>query len=508
MENISIDNPKETILLTGASGFIGSNLLSVIKEKYHIYAFARRTQKEIGIPLHKNITWILIDITDKKQLYKIFRKIRDKQKIDYVIHLAAYYDFGDQIDNDVYQNTNVNATKYILELTKESSVKHFIFSSSLVASKFPKAGDLVYENSDLDADYPYAKTKIIGENLVNEYSKYFKCTIVRFAAVYSDWCEYEPLYNFMNIWLSRNWKSRFIAGTGKMAIPYIHLNCIIDILRKIIEKTDDLNRLNIFLASSDKPASLIDLFTISTQLHYGEQKDPIFIPKFLAKLWIVLSNLIGRLIAKRPFERYWMTQYIDKIFPSDCSFTRETLGWEPKNRHLLINRMPYLIENLKSMPDDWNRKNLIRLKRFTVQRPSLILAEEMHYSHELIVSEIFNELTSEKNSNKFKYYQNLSSERLMWYNNVFYNNLLTSVRHGDRSIMISFGRDLAKTRFKEGVSVIELCDALKVVKNVLLRNLYNNPRLKSIKLLINDNITLAIKLATDEIKDTYDILTS
>jgi hypothetical protein len=203
-----------------------------------------------------------------------------------------------------------------------------------------------------------------------------------------------------------------------------------------------------------------------------------------------------------------MTQYIDKIFPSDCSFTRETLGWEPKNRHLLINRMPYLIENLKSMPDDWNRKNLIRLKRFTVQRPSLILAEEMHYSHELIVSEIFNELTSEKNSNKFKYYQNLSSERLMWYNNVFYNNLLTSVRHGDRSIMISFGRDLAKTRFKEGVSVIELCDALKVVKNVLLRNLYNNPRLKSIKLLINDNITLAIKLATDEIKDTYDILTS
>ena len=170
--------------------------------------------------------------------------------------------------------------------------------------------------------------------------------------------------------------------------------------------------------------------------------------------------------------------------------------------------MTYLIENLKSMPDDWNRKNISRLKRFTVQRPSLILAEEMHHLHETLVSEIFTELTSIKNSHKFKYYQNLSSERLMWYNDVFYNNLLTSVRHGDRSIMISFGRDLAKTRFKEGVSVVELCDALKVVKNVLLRNLYTNPRLKNMKLLINDNITLAIRLAIDEIKDTYDTLTS
>ena len=499
---------KETIVLTGASGFIGSNLISVLKEKYNIYAFARRTQKEIGIPLHENITWVLIDITDKNKLSKIFSKIRDKTKIDYIIHLAAYYDFGDQVYSDLYQNTNVDATKYLLELAKDSDLKHFIFSSSVVSSKFPKPGDLVYEKSSLDAEYPYAQTKIMGENLVKEYSEYFKCTIVRFAAVFSDWCEYEPLYTFMNVWLSKSWKSRILAGTGNMAIPYIHINCINEILRKILEKTNELEKLNIFLASSDKPTSLIDIFAVSTRLFYGESKNPIFIPKFLAKLWIIFRDASGRVIGKRPFERYWMTQYLDKTFPTDCSFTRETLEWKPKKRHLFINRITYLIENLKSMPEDWNRKNLSRLKRFTVQRPSLILAEEMHHLHETFVSEIFNELTSQKNSNKFKYYQKLSPDRLKWYNDVFYNNILTSVRHGDRSIMITFGRDLAKTRYREGVSVVELCDALKVVKNVLVRNLYNNPRLKNMKLLINDNITLAIQLATDEIKDTYDILTS
>lgn len=80
MSIVSKNTIRETIILTGASGFIGSNLLSVLKEKYHIYAFPRRTQKEIGIPLHDNITWVLVDITDKKKLSKIFYKIRDEKK--------------------------------------------------------------------------------------------------------------------------------------------------------------------------------------------------------------------------------------------------------------------------------------------------------------------------------------------------------------------------------------------------------------------------------------------
>ena len=499
---------KETILLTGASGFIGSNLLKTLKDKYHIYALARRTQKEVSIPLHNNITWILIDITDKNQLTKIFVKIKKEYKIDYVIHLAAYYDFGDQIYNDLYQKTNIDATNYLLDLCKECDIKHFIFSSSLVASKFPKAGDLVYENSNLNAVYPYARTKIIGENLVNDYSKYFKCTIIRFAAVFSDWCEYEPFYNFLNIWLSKSWKSRLIAGLGKMAIPYIHINCVVDIFNKIIERTNELDSLNIYLASTDKPTSLIDMFTESTRLYFGEPKDPIFVPKFIGKFWIILRDGLGRIVGKRPFERYWMTHYLDKRFPTDCTKTQKALDWKTKKRHQLINRMPYLIENLKSMSEDWHRKNLSRLKRFKVERPSLVLAQELHYLHKSIVDEIFMLLTSSENSERFKYYQGLPTERLKWYVDILYNTLLTSIRHGDRSILISFAHDLAKSRFAENVTCKELCSALIEVKEIILENLYKNHKLKNMKLLINDNITLAIRLATDEIKDTYDLLNS
>jgi nucleoside-diphosphate-sugar epimerase len=508
MNHNSQYNIKETIVLTGASGFIGSYLLNVLKDKYHIYALARRTQKEIGIPLHKNISWILIDITDKNQLAKIFHKINDKSKIEYVIHLAAYYDFGDQIFNDLYQKTNIDATGHLLELSKEYNIKHFIFSSSLVASKFPKTDDLINEDSKLDAIYPYAQTKIIGEDLVRDHSIYFKCTIVRFSAVFSDWCEYEPLYNFFNLWLSNNWKSRAIAGLGKMAIPYIHINCVTDILRRILEKTNELKNLNIFLASTDNITSIIDIYSESTRLYFGEIKDPIFVPKFIGKMWIIIRDGAGRLISNRPFERYWMTKYLDKKCPTDCSKTQKVLEWKTKRRHHLINRLPYLIENLKSMPGEWHRKNMSRLNKLKIERPSLILAQEMHYFHKKIVAEIFVELTSSINSEKYMYYQSLSPERLQWYIDVFYNTLLTSVRHGDRSALIHFGHDLAITRFNENVKCKELCDALSEVRDIILNNLYKNVMLKEMKLLINDNITLAIRLATDEIKDTYDLLES
>lgn len=252
-------------------------------------------------------------------------------------------------------------TKYILELAKEYGIQHFIFASSLVASKFPARGDLVYEKSPLDAKFSYAITKRKGEELVTEYSQFFQCSIVRFAAVYSDCCNYEPLYNFMTTWLSNSWKSRMIAGHGQMAIPYIHINCVTDIFPKIMDQTDELSNLNVFLASSDNPVTLLELFTLCTRLYYGETKKPIFVPIAISKMWIIVRDIIGRIVNKRPFERYWMTKYINEEFPTDCSYTGQTLNWAPKQRHAITRRILYLIENLKSNPHEWHRRNQARL---------------------------------------------------------------------------------------------------------------------------------------------------
>ena len=47
--------------------------------------------------------------------------------------------------------------------------------------------------------------------------------IIRLAALFSDWCEYAPLYMFLETWLSNVWNSRVIGGRGTTAIPYMHV---------------------------------------------------------------------------------------------------------------------------------------------------------------------------------------------------------------------------------------------------------------------------------------------
>ncbi|MCF7808756.1 MAG: NAD(P)-dependent oxidoreductase [Candidatus Marinimicrobia bacterium] len=495
---------NETILVTGASGFIGRHLVSALLPKFTIIAFARRTQKEAGVKSHPNLVWVLVDIMDETQFITAFKEADQAYHIDYIFHLAAYYHFGDQVDSDVYQVTNVDATRILLDLARAAKIKRFIFTSSLVASKFPENDDRVCEKSELNATFPYALTKHQGEKMVREASLDFPCTIVRLAAVYSDWCEYEPLYNFLKVWLSERWDARMIPGEGSMSIPYINVSCIITMFEKILEKSEDLDQLTIFLASSDRPVALKKLFTLATRYYYGKERTPIHIPVIIAKIGVIFRDLRGRLLGKRPFEKLWMMEYIDKQFHTDCSYTRQTLDWYPKDRHHIGRRILHLIENMKSRPDEWDRKNIDRLQRFEVNRPALTLAEEMVRRREEIVEVIYREIVDQRYKKQFPFYQGLPPEDLRWNIHVVFNNLLASVRHGDRSMMMTFARDLSQRRMEQGVSLDELCGALTIIRDTITKILYSEPRLTDIKLQVHDNIYLAIQLSMDEIKDEYE----
>jgi len=61
------------IVITGASGFIGRHVVESLRETFHVFALARRTQQEVGVPRHQNIEWILVDIGDALQLDRVFR---------------------------------------------------------------------------------------------------------------------------------------------------------------------------------------------------------------------------------------------------------------------------------------------------------------------------------------------------------------------------------------------------------------------------------------------------
>src|SRR3990172_8017809 len=98
------------LLVTGASGFVGRHLLEVLKQDYLIYGLARRSQAASGAPVHPNISWFQVDIADAVGLGAVFQAILDQGGADFVVHLAAHYDFTGE-DHDEYWSTNVNGLR-------------------------------------------------------------------------------------------------------------------------------------------------------------------------------------------------------------------------------------------------------------------------------------------------------------------------------------------------------------------------------------------------------------
>ncbi len=287
-------NDPPTIIITGASGFIGRYFMDMVKEHYQIIAIARRSSKEAGIPFHPNIYWIQWDIASKVQLRDVLGIIHERGGADYLLHLAAFYDF-DYTDNTAYQRTNVEGTLNVVELARQLNIKRFIFASSLAACNFPPPGQVVTEKSPPDADFAYAKTKKFGEELLKKASHDFPCTVVRFAAVFSDLCEYPPLYKFLETWLAKKYDSRILGGKGNSAVSYIHIHELAKFLLTIIQQSHKLPSYDIYAASPDGSTSHQELFDIATKDYFGEPVKPIHITKWIAYPGVFLRKMIWKM---------------------------------------------------------------------------------------------------------------------------------------------------------------------------------------------------------------------
>ena len=65
------DKTLPRIVVTGASGFIGRNFVETYKNDFEIFAIARRSQQEVGLQRHKNITWFLADVAERKSIHEV-----------------------------------------------------------------------------------------------------------------------------------------------------------------------------------------------------------------------------------------------------------------------------------------------------------------------------------------------------------------------------------------------------------------------------------------------------
>jgi len=494
-----------SILVTGASGFIGRHFVIAVSEKFRLFCIARRSQKEVGIPYHDNIHWLQVDITNRKDLIDVFNYIKDQGGADYVLHLAGYYDFTLK-ENPAYEQINITGTHHILEMSKHLGIKRFIFSSSLSACKFPPHSKAITEESPADAEFPYARSKRTAEKMIGKYSEVFPCSIVRLAAVYSDWCEYPMLYMLLKYWLSGNKPmSRIVTGCGESAVPYIHIKDLIKLFLRIIEISDILPRLAIYNASPQGSVSHNELFEAVTRYYYGQGYKPFRIPKFLAFLGLAVISFSGWINSKKTLEQPWMADYIDKKLSANASATYRALGWKPTPRYHILRRLLILTEKVTSHPTDWRFRNEILLQR-VVYRKSTTIYDILTELRESLVQKIIKEIMKPEYEQRFPNYQKMDSETLKWYITLNYQLVTATVRTRDRAIIPAYAREIAHKRHFDGFGAKEVRDVWLLIGNTMKESLLTRPELKDSKQRVDDYMILTSQLAADEFEDTYEIL--
>jgi nucleoside-diphosphate-sugar epimerase len=491
------------LIVTGASGFVGRHLVQALRDDHQIFAVARRSQRRSGTPAHPNVTWLQADVVERPQIGSVFRQIADLGGADAVVHLAAHYDFTG-VEDPEYWRTNVVGLRNVLESAVATGVRHFVFSSSILACRPPRPGRAITEESPPHGKHIAAVTAREGEAMMFEFSDRLHPVIVRFAPLFSDWCEYPPLFMFLETWLSREWNHRILAGQGRSAVPYLHINDLVLFLLDVLARLDEWKPCEVLMASPDGAVSHRELYEASTLAFFGARQQPMFMPKALCRPGILARDLVGRLTGHRPFERPWMADYIDTVMTTDASRTRKRMDWAPRPRLEVLRRMPFLIENMKTDPIGWAELNRAAMK--VVHVPANLKIHWLLEQHQETVMRDFTALlTGPERRARFAHYEVLSVQQIEWHVRLIYRNLLNAVRTRDKGVFMGYCRDLAEQRLKEGFHANELCGALEALNLVCWRVLRRDPESNGMREAISDYVTSTLRSGCDQAQEVFEL---
>lgn len=152
------------VLITGGAGYIGSHVNKLFKEN-NINTVILDDLSNGHIESVLQTKTYIGDYGDKKILRMIFRQ----EKIDAVVHMAAFASVPDSVINpSKYYENNVSKMISLLDTMVECDIKYIIFSSS--ASTFGEPLFIPMDEGHPQAPInPYGFTKLVGEQLLKDY---------------------------------------------------------------------------------------------------------------------------------------------------------------------------------------------------------------------------------------------------------------------------------------------------------------------------------------------------
>ena len=176
--------PKNSILITGGAGYIGSHVNQIVRNAGYntivLDNLSRGNRQTIF-----NTEFIKGDIGDKNILDDIFNKF----SIQAVMHFAAFIDVGESVRNPkIYYENNFSQTLNLLSSMAQHHIEYFVFSSSAAIFGYPKK-PCIDETHPCHPINPYGFSKLMIENALEDFEKTYgikSCCLRYFNAAGGD----------------------------------------------------------------------------------------------------------------------------------------------------------------------------------------------------------------------------------------------------------------------------------------------------------------------------------
>lgn len=282
------------VLVTGGSGFIGTNLVrKLIDLKYDVISLDVTEPKDYNL----NKYHIECDIRCKKKLKKVFLDYEP----DFVIHLAARTDLkGKTIDD--YSSNTIGVRNLCECIVETDSVIKTVFASSMLVCH---RGYTPKSNIDYNPDTVYGESKVITENIISEYSSKLQCyTIIRPTSIWGPWFG-SPYKDFFDIVLSN--KYFHINGINTLkTCGYIgnSVNQIVSIMNHLELPVDQV----IYIGDSEP----INIREWATMICYESgNRNPISVPYLVFYSAAILGDIVSKVGISFPMTSFRLKNMIN-----------------------------------------------------------------------------------------------------------------------------------------------------------------------------------------------------
>ncbi len=323
------------VLITGATGFIGSHVADLLLERgYDVRAIARSTS---------NLQWLkgkkieLVDgsISNPKSLEKA---MKDVEMVFHVAGLTAAR------NAEEFMQGNRDGTRNMLEAAYKfaPNLQRFLHVSSLAAVRPADSPDKPVDESTLSAPITsYGISKKAAEDEVNSFANKLPITIVRPPAVYGQ---------------RETAILDFFKTVNKGFVPHIgfnekHVSLVhgLDLSRGIIEAAESANTIGkTYFISSEEFYTWEQIGSVTAKILGKKGTIPLRLPHFLVFGVAGLSEFFGRFSAKPPVLNFEKGRDITQAYWI-CSVDRAKTDFGYRQKISIEDGIRQTVEWYKSM---------------------------------------------------------------------------------------------------------------------------------------------------------------